>query len=281
MPRPRLSLSLFYVLAFALSWTAWYPLVAFHLGHGPPASAGFHLLGSLGPAFAAVLVSLLPFSPIALGTLLDRLSWRRASLRGLAFAIGLPVAIGLAGLFAQAQLSGSPMSIDGVTRSREFPELTGLMVMAASVLFYGFGEEVGWRGYALPVINRRLGGLSSALVMTLPWALWHIPLLLSSPTYQSLGMAGLAGWVVSLATGSVILTYLFLLSGRSLIVVAIFHAFIDLAMTNAAVQPIGTQVMGALVTLVGVAAAFGCRHIAKDAFWPREQEWAEASARQD
>lgn len=268
MARPRLSLVLFYALAFLLSWTVWSPLVAFRLGYGPPASPVWHLLGSLGPAASAVIVSLLPFSPVRLSLLIERLSVRRVTARALLLAIGVPVAIAAAGLVGQAVMTGSPVSLEGIGRSLEYPALGPLAVVAVSVLFYGFGEEIGWRGYALPLFSRRFGGLSSALLMTLPWAVWHLPLLVSSPTYQALGPAGLVGWLVSLATGAVLLTYLFHLSGRSLIVVALFHAVIDLAMTNAAVQPIGTQLMGAIVTLLGLAAAFGCSRLARGAFIP-------------
>ncbi|MFN7009952.1 MAG: CPBP family intramembrane glutamic endopeptidase [Allorhizobium sp.] len=266
MVRPRLSLFLFYLLATALSWAVWSPLVAFRLGYGQPASPAWHLLGSLGPAASAVIVSLLPFSPVRLPLLVERLSVRRLTARGLLLAIGLPVAIGVLGLLGQAVIAGSPVFLAGIGRSLEYPALGPLAVIAVSILFYGFGEEIGWRGYALPVVNRWFGGLSSALLMTLPWAAWHIPLLVSSPTYQSLGAAGLIGWLASLATGAVLLTYLFHLSGHSLVVVAIFHAFIDLAMTNAAVQPIGTQLMGAMVTLLGLAAAFGCSRITRGGF---------------
>lgn len=42
-------------------------------------------------------------------------------------------------------------------------------------LFTGLAEEPGWRGYAQPTANRRYPPLLAALVVSVIWALWHLP----------------------------------------------------------------------------------------------------------
>lgn len=42
-------------------------------------------------------------------------------------------------------------------------------------LFTGLAEEPGWRGYAQPAANRRYQPLLAALVVSVIWALWHLP----------------------------------------------------------------------------------------------------------
>lgn len=37
------------------------------------------------------------------------------------------------------------------------------------------GEELGWRGLALPVLRDQLGLLTAALVIGIIWAVWHLP----------------------------------------------------------------------------------------------------------
>src|SRR5688572_27839140 len=63
---------------------------------------------------------------------------------------------------------------------------------------------------------------------------------------------GIGGWVSSLVTGSVLLTWLYNSSRGSLLVVAIFHAAIDVVFTSHTSSPIVVNVAGALITVAGV-----------------------------
>lgn len=42
-----------------------------------------------------------------------------------------------------------------------------------------FGEEPGWRGYALPRMQSRFGPLRGTLLLGLLWTCWHLPLFVS------------------------------------------------------------------------------------------------------
>lgn len=250
-------LALFYAIALLFSWTVWLPLAAGRWGWIAPQSAWLHLIGSLGPAVAAFIMAA---RAQWLPALLSALSPRRLTRAGIGFAVMFPAAIGAAGLLAQSLVLGAPPAWREIFESVEFPDFSPVALALSSLVFYGFGEEIGWRGYMLPRLLVRMSPFSAALWGTLPWALWHLPLLLSNPTYQALGVAGLAGWLVSLLTGSLLMTWLFLGFGRSLIAVAVFHAVLDLAMVNPAVSSLGLNVMGALITLAGLWAAW--------ALWP-------------
>ncbi|SMC84562.1 type II CAAX endopeptidase family protein [Rhizobium sp. RU36D] len=263
--RPVLTLILFYLLALAISWVFWAPLALAKLGYLPEAPSFLHLLGSLGPALAALMVSRLPFSPVTTRMLAARLSIGSVLMTALMAAILLPLAIGVVGLLGQWLAMGTRPPLEQALQSHEYPYLSPAAWVAASVVFYGFGEEIGWRGLAIPILNRRFNALACSLLMTLPWAVWHLPLLVSTPTYTALGLSGLAGWVVSLATGSVLLTLFLVLSRGSLIPVAIFHAAIDLAMVNPAVTPLGINIMGGIITIAGLAAAYRCYRIGPNA----------------
>ena len=72
------------------------------------------------------------------------------------------------------------------------------------------------------------------------------------------------GWLFSLLTGTVLLTSLYNESRGSLLVVALFHAGVDVAFTSAASSPVVTNTAGALITLWGIAVvmAVGPRRLA-------------------
>ncbi len=141
----------------------------------------------------------------------------------------------------------------GIGRSRELPQLPALGFLAYNVVSFGYGEEAGWRGFALPRLQARHSALTASMLLTVGWALWHVPLFLYRPGYTGMGAAGIAGWLFSLATGAVLLTWLYNGSRGSILVVALFHAAVDVAFTSDVSSPLVVNAAGALITLCGLA----------------------------
>ncbi|UCD44107.1 MAG: CPBP family intramembrane metalloprotease [Candidatus Bathyarchaeota archaeon] len=59
-------------------------------------------------------------------------------------------------------------------------------LLVESLLTGASGEELGWRGFALPRLQTRFGALTSSLILGLTWSLWHIPVYL--PSFESGGV---------------------------------------------------------------------------------------------
>lgn len=256
MIKRDVTLWIFFLTACALSWLLWLPKVAgvygwWSLGDVSPY---WHLAGSTGPAIAAFLVTYRVGGMKAVQDLWRRITLWRTGWRWWAVAVGGPICVLLFSALALGISTGGVVNWPGVLRSAEYPALGPVTLVGAQIICYGFGEEIGWRGFALPRLLERHGALRASIAMSVPWALWHIPLLATNDTYRSMSPLLLLGWYASLVTGSVLLTWLFVRGRRSVLLVALFHAILDLVMVNQGVTPSMVPVMGALVTIWGCVA---------------------------
>lgn len=240
----------FVLLAYLLSWLCWWPLV--WLGPGGTISSPLkylHLLGSLGPAVSGLAMAWITGRKEGLTELLGRIGRWRVSPLWHAFAWLSPFAV-LA--IAQTIASVFGTTRDGfLQRSTEYPSLSLTTYWVSVVIFYGFGEEVGWRGFALSTLQSRFHPAIATLIVTGVWALWHLPLFLFSPGLSSLGLSGSVGWLLSLLSGSFILTWLFNKARHSVLVAAGFHATMDIAFLG---SPLVMTIVGIIITVVGIAA---------------------------
>lgn len=91
----------------------------------------------------------------------------------------------------------------------------------ALALFVGPIEEFGWRGLALPLLQRKFSPFYAGLVLGCIWGVWHIPAFLGSGTPQSAWDFG--PYFLGLVAMSIILTALFNAARGSLMISALFH----------------------------------------------------------
>ncbi len=194
----------------------------------------------------------------------------RGRLGWIAFAVAAPVLLFAVAVIALRVAGQGHFAWADIGRSVEYPELGRGAYWVANVALYGFGEEVGWRGFALPRLQARRTALTSALLISCAWAAWHLPLFAFAGGLSSMGIAGMAGWLFSIVTGSILMTWLFNTSRGSVMAVALFHGVLDIVMTSP-MQGALPFVMGAIITVFGLAVplVFGRANLSRI---PRVQE---------
>ncbi|WP_257386934.1 CPBP family intramembrane glutamic endopeptidase [Tahibacter caeni] len=206
--------STFFVLAYAIAWLAWAPLVLSRTGIGllPFDLPLWSMLpGSYAPLLAAVIVQRLSSGNCRIGDLVPYpgAALISAVLGCLLVAVGFVILPGL-------WLGG------GVVRSFEWAAFAVYPygVLRAALMAGPVGEEPGWRGFALPRLQHRYGPLRAALLLGLLWALWHAPLFLV-PSWN-----GTAPWVYFLLVGGFgfVMSLCFNLSRNSILVAILLHA---------------------------------------------------------
>ncbi len=159
-PSRRSELIGYFTLTFILSWAIEIPLALSAQGliHRSPPMA-LHYLASFGPLLAALLAKLFSRSPSAIGRLLAGLARWRIPRPYYAFAVAAPIIL-FAGVVRFTWLvRGTPPDLALLGEADYLGSLGALPALALSMITFGLGEELGWRGFALP----RLQATRSAL----------------------------------------------------------------------------------------------------------------------
>ncbi len=146
-----------------------------------------------------------------LGSFLRRLTLWRAPLPWWLFLfLGIPAVV-----YTAAALKGSISDLFPFS-----PWYTALPALVTA-LFLGPIEEFGWRGVALPLLQRKFAPFWAGLILGIIWALWHIPAFMISGMPQAAWSAG--PYFLGIIAISVILTPLFNTSRGSLLIAVLYH----------------------------------------------------------
>ncbi|WEX08971.1 CPBP family intramembrane glutamic endopeptidase [Chelativorans sp. AA-79] len=223
----RNPLSLFFVLAFAITWgTGLAALGLRDLGLVAPTFERFDPLANLllfialwGPGFSGLLMGYREKGWRGMAVLVSGLFVFGTGWRWWAAAILLPLGLQVAALFIAHMLAG-------VSLSRFGPEN---WTSAAYFFVFGFlcsplGEEIGWRGYALPRLMQRMSALAAALVLGLIWIAWHAPAFVIPVLARSILPSGVSYFeFAAMALPVTVLVTWMYLRGHSLLQPVIFH----------------------------------------------------------
>jgi membrane protease YdiL (CAAX protease family) len=108
-----------------------------------------------------------------------------------------------------------------------------LPMFVLSLIQAGLGEEMGWRGFALPHLVKKTHPLTAALIIGGVWACWHLPLYFF-PGFIQHDVAQTYGFVVTfvlystfVVAASVIFSWLYLRSRNSLIPAILIHGMLN------------------------------------------------------
>ena len=189
------------------------------------------LVAGYGPALSALLITALVSGGAGLRRLGARLCLWRVHARWYAVALFLPaaqafIALGLHLLFGgELQRPSEPPTLQVGSPGTPLWIQALLLALMFTLGFDGLGEELGWRGFALPRLLKRYRALSASVVMGAMWALWHLPYALTmdsamanKPFYahlpQMFAASILFTWIFNNTRGSILLAILFHASGN-------------------------------------------------------------------
>jgi uncharacterized protein len=214
----RHPLVIFTMLTFGLTWIVWVPRAA-----GVPVG----ILGQLWtwmPAVAAIIAAALTGGREAVRDLLGRLvRWRVAWWWYPVVILG-PAAFSavVAGVYVLAGASWQEAAPAAFRLS--IPALA--LFFALLILTDGLGEELGWRGFALPRLLQRWPPVTASVILGLVWAVWHLPLLWT----EGASLYGYPVWllVLDICAKSILFTWVFVRTRESVLIAVLLHASTNL-----------------------------------------------------
>jgi membrane protease YdiL (CAAX protease family) len=175
------TLLLFAGLAYGQVWLLYgiWELCEIPFSMDPRQTGGkIYLAGAAVPLIAAIVATLLTGGKAGLRSLLTRsFGWRFSPLWYLA-AVLTPIVVTVASTIAAVHSMGAEVP------EPWFSPVFGMGFIVFFLIYDGLGEEVGWRGLALPLLQARLGSLGGNLGIGVIWALWHLPLFFMPGSFQ-------------------------------------------------------------------------------------------------
>lgn len=167
----------YFALTFAISWGGIFMVI------GPGGILGtkevseglmpfVYLATLLGPSVAGILLTGLVDGRAGFRELLPRLLRWRVGARWYAVALLTAPLLITATLFVLSLTSPVFLPVIVTTDDKVSLLLTGIVMG----LVVGFFEELGWTGFAVPMLRLRYGVLTTGLIVGLLWGAWHFPL---------------------------------------------------------------------------------------------------------
>jgi CAAX protease family protein len=242
-PPPRLigairrhPLGSFYALTFLLSWGYWVPdaLSGGHLSHTP---------GLLAPMISSLGITAVTQGRAGVRDLFSRMVRWRVPVRWYLWTMA-PLAVAIA---VAAAMSSGPEGFPGLAkwgRMNGFPAI-GAWAFGLILVVNAFGEEAGWRGYALPRFRRRHNELQASFLLFIPWVLWHSPTFFIDSGYRGFNLFFLPGFVLGIFAGAVVLTWMYEGARSSVLIVALWHLSLNVGSATKA----GEGAPAAVVTM--------------------------------
>lgn len=245
----RLPLLKFFSFTYVVAWICWAASRA--ISPGTPGEVPalailarwVFLLGVFAPGLVALALTERAGGRVATRALLGRVLKWDVGAGWYVFAIGYIPVIKLMVALVHRLATG------------EWPRFgqEPLYVMAAALVVSTWvqaGEEIGWRGYALPRLSERVGLGPASIILGILWATWHLPLFFfpgSDILRQSFPL-----YLLQVTALSVAMAWLYWRTGGSLLLVMLMHAAVNnLKDIVPSAVPDATNAFGLSASLVG------------------------------
>ncbi len=212
----------FFVAVFAWTWGIVAIMIlapdwtAATFGDSDTAFNPLFFLAVYGPSLSGIVLTGIFEGKRGLRELFARLHPMRARVRWY-----FVVVVGMILLSLLSGLGGGALGLTDMPTVGSVGSILAALGVALLAVPGPLGEELGWRGFALPRLLGRWSPLTSSLVLGVIWAVWHLPAFVLSDSPQQ--AFNLPLFLLGAVALSVIVTWLFVRTNGSVLITILFH----------------------------------------------------------
>lgn len=212
-------IALYFLLAYLGTWIMFVPLILDQTMSRDTFGVFFVLSTFTGPFLAATTVTLRASGWQGLRELFGRVLRWRVNIRWYVAALFSFLIIWLVGY--SIPFNGAPLL--GIVMLPQLHATTFLTFIVSVSLIPAVGEEIGWRGFALPEIQKHYGPLKGTLLLGLLHSLWHLPAFFT-PVLGPFVPMGFLAFLITGTAGTFIYTWIYNNSRQSILIAILTHA---------------------------------------------------------
>ncbi len=246
---------LFFVCAYFFTWIFWIPAIFLPEETG----AVLMLIGLIAPAVVSTVFVLVSDCDVLKRDLKDKIigfykvKWINVFWAVVVFALIVLCSVLLSLLF------GQPVSQFSFTEDFSFTGV-GIGTAFVTIIVASIIEEVGWKGYCEDSIGQYMNWFWESMIFGILWSLWHLPLIFIEGTYQAGLMVNplyVINFFISAIPMGYIITWVYLVSDRSILACMIFHLFINFLQEKIAMTP-ATKCIETIVVIIATIIIVLC-----------------------
>ena len=240
----------FVVLAYGISWLIWMPNVLAHNFDVPwEFYKWLHIVGGLGPFFAAVITTFIFEKKTGVIKYFKDKLLRIQSIKWTLIGLGMPVAFFLIAVTILGVFTSNWVDFSDLGLNSKVSITNPFLIWLLWCIFYGLGEEGGWRGLLFPEFAKSYQARISTLYVAFIWIPWHLPVFFYDKDLGTMGYFQTIGWAVGIVFGSLLLGWLVKQAKFNLWPAILWHGTFNFFVTSDRINPLIPGVMSFLVII--------------------------------
>lgn len=211
---------LFVLLTYIITWSVEVPLALTTLGFASiKIPKSLQTICTLSPGVAALVLTVIFFKKYQLTGLLKAVVKWKVKFKW--YAIVFILGIAFCGL--------SLFLFDWIYRQINNPDpvynfiFYFILILPLSALW----EEIGWRGFLLPILQQKYTPLKASIIIGFVWGLWHLPIFLALNAYGDKTFIYFLFMFIGCFALSIIATWLYNSTKGSVFICILFHNAIN------------------------------------------------------